>query len=61
MKVRERGKQGPQLIYSCSANNERPGVWMVVILVSLSAESRGALLQTWPLIQPRPVWKNYWC
>lgn len=27
---------GPQLIYSFSTHNERPGVWMPVILVSLS-------------------------
>lgn len=35
MKTREQGKWGPQLIYSFSYHNERPGVWMAVILVSL--------------------------
>lgn len=35
-KTREQGKWGPQLIYSFSSYNERPGVWMAVIRVSVS-------------------------
>ncbi len=36
MKTGEQGKWGSQLIYSSSFYNERPGVWMAVMLVSLS-------------------------
>lgn len=36
MKTGEQGKWGPQLIYSISSYNEKPGVWLAVIFVSLS-------------------------
>lgn len=68
MKTREQGKWGPQLIYSFSSYNEKPGVWMAVILSSLyhpKAEElhcKDGLLGHLGLYWITTAFKNYfWC
>lgn len=70
MKTRVQGKWRPQLIYSFSSLNERPGVWMAVILVSLSLyqpKAEELCCKDGLLVQLGLYWitfafkKNYWC